>query len=201
MDYIETELKANKCAAVAKTGDRLATIDMGRKLWAVPLFTGIWISHLNTVSPRPRPTCVPSGILIHPAIRPQQTWAENCGGGCAPFFGGGGSGSPSNTMWPGPRPTSIPSCILIYLAVWPQQTWVQKWGAAVPPFWGGGAGSPSNTMSPGPRPSWHLDPSSGLATTDMGRKLGAVPRWGRGAGSPSNTVWPGPRPTSMPSSS
>jgi len=33
----------------------------------------------------------------------------------------------------------------------------------------GGAGSPSNTMWPGPK----------LATTDMGRKLGAVPlrRW------------------------
>ena len=26
---------------------------------------------------------------------------------------------------------------------------------------------------------WHLDPSSSLATTDMGRKLGAVPHWGR----------------------
>jgi len=27
---------------------------------------------------------------------------------------------------------------------------------------------------------WHLDPSSRLATTDMGRKLGgAVPLWGR----------------------
>jgi len=25
----------------------------------------------------PRPTSVPSGILIHPAIWPQQTWAEN----------------------------------------------------------------------------------------------------------------------------
>jgi len=25
---------------------------------------------------------------------------------------------------------------------------------------------------------WHLDPSSPLATTDMGLKLGAVPLWG-----------------------
>jgi len=38
-----------------------------------------------------------------------------------------------------------------------------------------------------------------LATTDMGRKLGAVPLWGRRAGFPSNTMWPGPRPTSVPS--
>ena len=43
----------------------------------------------------------------------------------------------------------------------------------------------------------HLDPSSSLATTDMGQKLGALPLWG-GAGSPSNRMWPGPRPTSMP---
>jgi len=46
---------------------------------------------------------------------------------------------------------------------------------------------------------WHLDPSRRLATTDMGRKLGAVPVWGGGAGSPSNTMSPGLRPTSVPS--
>jgi len=28
---------------------------------------------------------------------------------------------------------------------------------------------------------WHLDPSSHLATTDMGRKSVAVPLWGRGS--------------------
>ena len=39
---------------------------------------------------------------------------------------------------------------------------------------------------------WHLDPSSHLATTHMGRKLGgwAVPLWGGGAGFPSNTCMP-----------
>jgi len=31
--------------------------------------------------PEPRPTSIPSGILIHPAIWPQHTWAKN--GGCA----------------------------------------------------------------------------------------------------------------------
>ena len=46
---------------------------------------------------------------------------------------------------------------------------------------------------------WHLDSSSHLATTDIGRKLGAVPLRGRGAGSLSNTMWPGARPTCMPS--
>jgi len=30
----------------------------------------------STMSPGPRPTSVPSGILIHPAVWPQLTWAE-----------------------------------------------------------------------------------------------------------------------------
>ena len=67
------------------------------------------------MSPRPRPTSVPSGILVHPAIWPQQTWAENWV--CAPFWG---AGFPSNTMWPGPSPTSTSSGILIRPTIWPQ---------------------------------------------------------------------------------
>jgi len=35
---------------------------------------------------------------------------------------------------------------------------------------------------------WHLDPSSRLATTVTGRKLGAVLPFWRGAGFPSNTM-------------
>ena len=68
--------------------------------------------------PGPRPTSIPSGILIQSAIWPQQTWAENWG--LCPF--GEGAGSPSNTTWPGPRPTSMPSFILIHPTVWPQYT-------------------------------------------------------------------------------
>ena len=34
-----------------------------------------------------RPTSLPSGILIHPTVWPQQTWAENWG--LCPFGGGG----------------------------------------------------------------------------------------------------------------
>jgi len=64
----------------------------------------------NTMSPWPRPTSVPSGILIHPAIWPQWTWAKSWG--LCPFWGGG-AGSPSNTRWSEPRPTSTPSFILI----------------------------------------------------------------------------------------
>jgi len=67
---------------------RLATIDMGRKLWMGlgPLFgEGSWFPS-NTKSPEPRPTFVPFGILIHPAIWPHQLWAENLG--LYPFWEG-----------------------------------------------------------------------------------------------------------------
>ena len=48
------------------------------------------------------------------------------------------------------------------------------------PF-GGGVGSPSNTVAWAEaylQTKWHLNPSSRLATTDMGQKLGAVPLFG-----------------------
>jgi len=44
---------------------------------AVPLWVGAAFPS-NTTSPGLRPTSVPSGILIYPAVWPQQTWAENC---------------------------------------------------------------------------------------------------------------------------
>ena len=65
-----------------------------------------------------RPTFLPNGILIHPAIWPQQIWTEI--GGCAPL--GRGAESPSNTMWPGPTPTRMPSFILIRKTLWSQYT-------------------------------------------------------------------------------
>jgi len=59
----------------------------------------------------------------------------------------------------------------------------QKLGGVGVPFFLGVAGSPSNTKWPGLRPTSipsgiYLSPSSRLATTDIGRKLGAVPREG-----------------------
>ena len=86
-----------------------------------------------------------------------------------------GSWVPMNTMWPWPRYTSVPikSAILIHPAVWPQQTWANNWGGA--PF----------TLWPGPRPTsvasgiLNRDLSSRLATTDMDRKLKAVPLLGQ----------------------
>jgi len=66
----KTTRRQNKCLAVTGMGDRLATIDMGRKLGAVPRFFlgGGARSPYNTMWPEPRPTFVPSGILIHPAV-------------------------------------------------------------------------------------------------------------------------------------
>jgi len=55
----------------------------------------------NTKSPGPRPTSISSGILVHPAVWPQRTLAENWG--LCPFRGGG-AGSPSKTMSPMLRP-------------------------------------------------------------------------------------------------
>jgi len=55
-------------------GDRLATIDMDRKLGrAVPLWGGGAGSPSNTLRPRTRPTCTLSFILIHPTVWPQYT--------------------------------------------------------------------------------------------------------------------------------
>jgi len=53
-------------------GDRLATIDMGRKVGgcSAPFYGGTG-SPSNTIRPGPRPTSVPSFILIHPTTWPQ----------------------------------------------------------------------------------------------------------------------------------
>ena len=71
----------------------------------------------------PRPTFVPSGILIQPCSRLTTTYVgRKLGRGCVPL--GEGAGSPSNTMCPGPRPNSMPIFILIHPTVWPQYTTV-----------------------------------------------------------------------------
>jgi len=138
--------------------------------------------------------------LIHPAVWPQQTWAEI--GGCAPSAVEL-HGSTSNTMLHGPRPTIVPSGLLIHRAVWLQQ-WAENWGEGRScPFWGGVAASHLAQCAWAEaylHTKWHLDPCGRLATTDMGRKFGALPPFiGRGAGSPSNTMSLGLRPTFLPS--
>jgi len=66
---------------------RLATTDISQKLGAVPLFGGGARSPSSTMWPAPRPTFIPSGISIHPAVWPQGHGPKT--GGCAPFWGRG----------------------------------------------------------------------------------------------------------------
>ena len=80
--------KRDKCSAIAEMGDRvttvaflrrvqiflltyLLTIDMGRKFGGCAALWGAAGSLSNTMWPGPRPTSVPNGILIHPAVCPQ----------------------------------------------------------------------------------------------------------------------------------
>jgi len=83
-----------------------------------PFFFGGAGSPSNTKSPGPRPTSISSGILIHPAVWPERTWAENWG--AVPLLGW--SWCPSNTMWLGWRHTCTRSFIFIRPTVWPQYT-------------------------------------------------------------------------------
>jgi len=150
------------------------------------------------MSPGPRPASLPSGILINPANWPQQTWAEN-GWGLSPF--GGELGLHLTQMSLGRRQPSY------QVASWAIQPFARNrhgpksgW---LCPFLGGGWGPIQHSVACAAvylRTKWHLDQSSRLATTDKGRKLGAVPPfWGWGTGSPPSTMWPGLMPTSMPS--
>jgi len=130
------------------------------------------------------------------------------GGLLCPFRGR--AGSLSNTMWHGQSATSLPSGVFMGRALLPYQvasSSIQPFGhnrhepktggcapfrgscGAVPLF--GGAATSCNTTSPGPSftsvvgTKWHLDPSSRLATIDMGQTLAAaVPFfWGGQLGS------------------
>jgi len=88
-----------------------------------------------------------------------------------------GAGSTSSTMWPGSRPTSVPSAVLIHPDVWPQWTWAENCGVRLCPLFGEGSLVPIYHKVAWAEAylhtKWHLNPSSDLATTDMGRKLGS----------------------------
>ena len=94
---------------------------MDRKQGAVSPFCGGGVGFPScTMCHRPRPTCIPSGILIHAAVWPRYI-GQNWGGCCAPFWGERGPHL-TECMSPGPRSTSVPSGILIHPAAWPQYT-------------------------------------------------------------------------------
>jgi len=141
----------------------------GQKIGGVSLFGGPE-SPSNTMSPGPiRPISVPRGIFAHPAVWPQQAWAENWG--LCPL----GVGASSNTMWSGPRPIFVPSGFLIDPVVWPQHTWTKSGGGLLCPFLG--ELRPRLIQCGQVRglylhTKFHLDQSSRLATMDMGGKLG-----------------------------
>ena len=136
-------------------GDRLATIDMGRKegCCCAPLGGGGCAgSPSNTMWPKPTSTSVPN--CIHPAVWPEQKRAEKWG--CYICLLSGGAGSLSNTMSPWPRPTSVPSGILIYPTVFPQYTNVRAYRQDRQL---GSKCSPIHSLMNGPR-AWNHSESS-----------------------------------------
>jgi len=126
-----------KSSAVADMGDRLATIDMGRRGGCCAPFRGGGAGpHLTQCGLGPwADICLRTKWHLHPSSPLATIDVGQKVGVLYSFLGGPGS-------------TSIPSGILINAAVWPQQTWAENWGPC--PIWGGVAGFPSNTMWPGP---------------------------------------------------
>jgi len=66
--YLHTKSHLDPCS-------HLAAIDVGHKVGeaVVLLFWGVAGSPSNAIRPEPRPTSMPSVILIHPTIWPQYT--------------------------------------------------------------------------------------------------------------------------------
>ena len=128
-----------KCSAAAEMGV-VWPQDMAENWGLCPFWEEGDGSPRTTMRIGPRPTFIPSGILIHTAVWPHQIWAEIWG--AVPL--GAGAVSASTTMLPGPRPTIVPSGILIHPTVWPQQ---RKFGSGdVPPFLGEGELGPQLTQ-------------------------------------------------------
>ena len=82
----------------------------------------------------------------------------------------------SNTMWPGPRPTSVPIGILTHPAIWPQQTWAENWRGQLCPFWEKWVPIEHNVVWAKAylHTKWYRDPSSYLATIDLGQNVGGL---------------------------
>jgi len=99
----------------------LASIDMGRKLAAVPFLGG------GELGPHSAQCGLGPGLPLYQVtswlIQPfgHNRHGPKIGGGCAPFWERGAV-SPSSTMLPGSRPTSTPNVILIHPTIWPQYT-------------------------------------------------------------------------------
>jgi len=158
----------------------LATIDVGRKVGAVPVFRGarspsnniVWAeAFLRTKWYLDPSSCLATTARHWPKLGAVPLWRR--------------AGSPSNTMSPRPTSTSLPSGILIDSAVWPQQTGAENWVAAVPLLGGAGPHVTQCGLGRGlPHTNYHLDPCCHLTTTP-GPKLGCcVPFFWGGSGIP-----------------
>jgi len=102
--------KENKCSAIAKMGDRFATIDMDQSSQKDPHLTQCG---LDRGLPPYQVAFYPSSSLATTDMG-QKLWET------VPLCGG--AGSPSNTTSPGPSSISVPSFISIHPTVWPQYT-------------------------------------------------------------------------------
>jgi len=145
--------------------------------------------------PGPRPTFVLSAIMIHPAVWPQQIWAEIWG--LCPLESG--AGSTSNAMLSA-QGLSLYQVVSLSIQPFSHNKHGSKIGSCAPLFGGEGAEHNVAWVEAYRHAKWYTDPCSHLATIDMGKKLGALPPFlGRGAGSSPNAMFLGSRPTSTPS--
>jgi len=111
------------------------------KIWgALPPFVGGVLGPHLTMSLGLKPTSLPSGILIHPAIWPQETWAKNWG--TVPLWGGE-LGSHLAQCGLG---RDLPPCQVASWAIQPsghkrhgQKNMGRKFGGGSVPFWGKGS--------------------------------------------------------------
>jgi len=165
----------------------LTTINMGRKLGAVPTFLGRGAgSPSSTMWPGPRPASMPNVILIHPAVWPQYPWAENWG--CV-LFGELGHRLAQCGLGRGLLPYQVASRSIQPLGH--NRHGPKIWGCA--PFWGGESGSPSSTMWPGPRPTLVpngilIHPAQPFRRNRHGPNIGGLFPFSGRAMSPSNNV-------------
>ena len=105
--YIVQATLYKTCSAVVEPGDRLTTILMDRKVGDVPHFGGVG-SASHAMWPGPMPASIPCGILIHPAVWPQRTWAKNWW--LCPFWGELGPHLTQRGRGRGVRPCQVKLC-------------------------------------------------------------------------------------------
>ena len=136
-----TKLRTYKSPAVAKMGDHGHNRHGPKRGGLLCPIRGGAGSPSNTMWPGPRSTSVISDVFIHPAVWPQQTWAENQG--LCSFQGKLRPHRTQRRLGRRLPPYQVAQSIQPFGH---KRTLAENWEAV--PFQGRGAGSPSNTMSP-----------------------------------------------------